>query len=133
MSRTDDRGVKWPQCHDGVTLYEPTARYGRYRLVWRDPLAGNKRFDRGFMSREEAELRFAETIAYVQAARTAAPAPAPAGSRPNGPVLDDLMAALERRWVLQSRSPDYRRDVARPTTTTSDRSSTAVSCRCAPG
>ena len=43
------------------------ATFGRYRLVFRDPMAGDKRVQRSYGSREAAWRGFDEAVEYVRA------------------------------------------------------------------
>jgi len=91
--------------HDcGVALYAPTPKVASYRVVWTDPFSG-KRPNRRYPTREMADEAFESTVAYVKAAR-AKVGPAPV-TRGGPPTIDDLFAAVERRWAQKGVTTRY--------------------------
>ena len=91
--------------HDcGVALYAPTAKVASYRVVWTDPFS-RRRLNRRYPTREMADEAFGPTVAYVQAAR--AKVGAAAVTRGGPPTVDDLFAAVERRWAQKGATARY--------------------------
>ena len=91
--------------HDcGVALYAPTAKVASFRVVWTDPFSGS-RPNRRYPTRELADEAFESTVAYVKAAR--AKVGAAAVTRGGPPTVDDLFAAVERRWVQKGVTTRY--------------------------
>lgn len=82
-----------------IKLYGPTTTNPKYRLDYVDPLTGQRCQPRR-TDKAEAFALWDETIAYLDAARHAAPAPARSTSskRRAAPTVDDLFDARMERW-----------------------------------
>lgn len=92
--------------HDaGISLYAPTPTYGRFRLVWSDPLTGT-RPNRSYHDRVSAEAAFEQTVEYVKGALTVAPSGS-ATTKRAAATVDVLFAEVEKRWQQKDRNARY--------------------------
>jgi integrase len=88
----------------GLRLYAPTPTNPKYRLTYVDPMTGRRHQPTRHLA-DEADALWDETVAYLRAARHAAPLVD--GRRRTGVTVDDVFDALVVRWQDDERSPRY--------------------------
>ena len=88
----------------GVSLYNPTGTFSRWRLDYTDPFTG-KRTQPGYHSLAEGTAAYEQAVAYVGAGRSAQPR---SGARPTtAPRVDDVMERMVDRWTTKGRDAAY--------------------------